>query len=304
MDIEWLLTFCCVAEHASMAKASEFVGLTPSGVKRQLDTLEKHLKTKLYSGNPQGIILNGEGQELYENAKALLALFDQTIADVKGVKETIEGDLKVIITNNGAAWFSQHFQEFRDLYPGINLKLIIDERRSLGFSSSISGITVGLTAFKPPKNTSLIWIKLREFSWVPFVHPNYLETHGTPTSMADLDNHSIIGYQWASENTHLADERSNILLHEGVTLANQRDPLFITDDIVCSLYYINQGLAIGILPKFIGKQFGLTEILTDTFPEEKSLWQTLYFVMPSNLKANKRVMALKNFIIDKANKSC
>ena len=297
MDVEWLRTFCSVAEHASMAKASEFVGLTPSGVKRQLDTLERHLKTKLYSGNPQGIILNGEGQELYAKAQKILALFDQTIADVKGVKQTLEGDLKIIITNNGAAWFSQHFQEFRELYPDINLKLIIDERRSLAFSSSISGITVGLTAFKPPKNTSLVWIKLLEFPWVPFAHPRYIEKHGYPKTMEDLDGHAIVGYRWASENTHLTDECSNILLYEGANFA--RKPLIITDDTVCSLYYINQGLAIGLLPEFIGKQFNLEEILPEVFPTDRSLHQKLHLVIPQCLKDNKRVLAFKAFLINK-----
>ena len=299
MDVEWLRTFCSVAEHASMAKASEFVGLTPSGVKRQLDTLERHLKTKLYSGNPQGIILNGEGHELYAKAQKILALFDQTIADVKGVKQTLEGDLKIIITNNGAAWFSQHFQEFRELYPDINLKLIIDEKRALLYSTTISGVTIGLTSYKPPPKSTLIWSKLFDFEWMAFASQTYIDNMGFPRTFKDLDSHHIIGYKWAAGHNHLEDNVSNILLHIGVENAERRQPTLTTDDpdVCCRL--LQNGVGIGMLPPFYTTGSGLKYILKGELEKISTLKQNMYFVYPRNLKNNRRVVAFANFIKSK-----
>jgi DNA-binding transcriptional LysR family regulator len=283
-----------------MAKASEFVGLTPSGVKRQLDTLERHLKTKLYSGNPQGIILNGEGQELYVKAQNLLALFDQTIADVKGVKQTLEGDLKIIITNNGAAWFSQHFQEFRELYPGINLKLIIDEKRSLLYSTTISGVTIGLTSYKPPSKSALVWSKLFDFDWMAFSSQNYQEKNGFPHTFQDLDHHHIIGYKWAAGHNHLEDNVSNILLHIGANNSEPRRPTLITDDPSVCCRLLQNSAGIGMLPPFYAIGTGLKCVLKEELEKMSTLKQTMYFVYPRNLMSNQRVAAFGTFIKSKA----
>jgi DNA-binding transcriptional LysR family regulator len=282
-----------------MTKASEFASLTPSGVQAQIKQLEGLLNTKLFIGHAQGVQLTGEGEALLLEAQELIIHHDRVVTNVKGVRDTLEGELKVIVTRNGAKWFSRYLDEFRELFPSVLLNLVADDERLLAFSSSINGITVGLSAFKPPNKTSLIWLKLFDYHWYPYAHQSYLDRYGEPMTMQELDQHRIIGYQWAAEHKHLTYSSSNILLSEG-SKQKLRKPWVLTDDITCSLNIVFQGQAIAILPRFVGDDFGLKRLEIKDFDKKISLQQTLHFVYPQNLRDNKRITAFKIFIQQKA----
>ena len=298
MEIELLRTFCAVCQFGSMTKASEFASLTPSGVQAQIKQLEGLLNTKLFIGHAQGVQLTGEGEALLLEAQELIAHHDRVVTNVKGVRDTLDGELKVIVTRNGAKWFSRYLDEYRMLYPDVQLNLVADDERLLAFSSSITGITVGLSAFNPPSKTSLIWLKLFDYHWYPYAHQRYLDQHGEPMTMQELDQHRIVGYQWAAEHKHLPYSSSNILLFEGAKQM-PRKPWILTDDITCSLNIVFQGQAIAIMPRFVGDDFGLKRLEIKGFDKNSSLQQTLHFVYPQNLKDNNRVTAFKAFVQEK-----
>ncbi|MBN9564817.1 MAG: LysR family transcriptional regulator [Alphaproteobacteria bacterium] len=300
MEIELLRTFCAVCQFGSMTKASEFASLTPSGVQAQIKQLEGLLNTKLFIGHAQGVQLTGEGEALLLDAQELIAHHDRVITNVKGVRDTLEGELKVITTKSGAIWVTPFIREFQEKYPNIALNLVADEERSLLFSSQLSGITVGLAGFSPPKKTSLIWSPLLEYRWVPFAHPEYLNERGAPQTIEDLDHHDIIAYKWSPEHNYLNDCQTNGLLYLGREKDNRRKPIAKTDDIIICVLMLRQKMGIGLIPPFFQHGTELVPVLENFFPNNDSLVQKLYFIYPQELKENSRVQAFNAFVKEKA----
>lgn len=77
--------FIQVAESGSLSKAARSQYLSAVSVKKQMDSLEAHVGTKLLKRTSRGIQLTPAGQELYEGAKKLQFLADRTMTKARGL---------------------------------------------------------------------------------------------------------------------------------------------------------------------------------------------------------------------------
>lgn len=194
-----LQIFVSVIECGSISAAAEQVGQTPSAVSRTLSRLEAKLDTTLINRTTRRMDLTEEGKYFFEQAKLILAQLDDLHERLSSRQQTPSGRLRI----NAAAPFMLHgivpyIAEFRRLYPQIQLELnsndlIID----LLEQSTDIAIRIGTLV-----DSSL---HARFLGCSPLhilASPAYLEQYGTPTTVAQLADHTLLGFTQTETLNH------------------------------------------------------------------------------------------------------
>src|SRR3712207_293263 len=84
MDIRQLKTFIAIAEHGTLAKAADAVGLTPSAVSQQIQALEGEVGAGLFDRSTRPMTLNSYGLQMLEAAHNLVRSADDVIDAISG----------------------------------------------------------------------------------------------------------------------------------------------------------------------------------------------------------------------------
>ena len=129
MDWDKLRIFYAVAEAGSFTHAGEALNLSQSAISRQISALEDSLKVTLFHRHARGLILTEQGEVLHSTARDVFGKLAMTEAMLTESKVRPRGALKVTTTFAfGVKWLTPRLGEFLDLYPDIQLTLLIDDR--------------------------------------------------------------------------------------------------------------------------------------------------------------------------------
>jgi DNA-binding transcriptional LysR family regulator len=201
-----LQIFVCVIECGSISAAAVQVGQTPSAVSRTLSRLEAKLGITLINRTTRRMDLTEEGKYLFEHAKRILDQMDELEEHLNSRQQTPSGRLRI----NAASPFMLHaivpyIDEFRRIYPDIELELNSDDLIiDLLEQSTDIAIRIGVLADSTLHARSLGCSPLHIVA-----SPAYLEQHGTPVAVADLNGHALLGFtqneglnQWPLRHVH------------------------------------------------------------------------------------------------------
>ncbi|WP_134681846.1 LysR family transcriptional regulator [Paracoccus ravus] len=124
-----LVAFQTVARCGSISAAAQILGLTQSGVSRQIARLEDHVGALLFDRTASGVTLNGFGQDYaLRVGQAIDALSELG----EGLQGTRDRDRVVLACSQGVAdlWVMPRLAQMRLDLPWLELKLRIDENIS------------------------------------------------------------------------------------------------------------------------------------------------------------------------------
>ena len=128
MDWDKLRVFHAVAEAGSFTHAGEALNLSQSAVSRQISALEESLSVPLFHRHARGLILTEQGELLHRTAREVFSKLAMTEAMLTESKDRPKGPLKVTTTVSfGSAWLTPRIREFLDLYPEIQVSLVVDD---------------------------------------------------------------------------------------------------------------------------------------------------------------------------------
>lgn len=188
--IEELLAFRAVVDTGSITAAADQLAQTVSGISRALGRLEKKLGVTLMRRTTRRLGLTEEGAVFLARARAILDAMDQAEEEVGMRREAPAGLLRV----NAASPFMLHavvplLPEFSALYPKISLELNTDDLNvDLLAQRTDIAIRIGALRDSTLHARPLCSSRLRILA-----SPAYLEQHGKPRHVADLDKHRLIG---------------------------------------------------------------------------------------------------------------
>jgi DNA-binding transcriptional LysR family regulator len=194
-----LQIFVSVIECGSISAAAEQVGQTPSAVSRTLSRLEAKLDTTLINRTTRRMDLTEEGKYFFERSKLILAQMDELEEHLSSRQQKPAGRLRI----NAAVPFMLHgivpyIAEFRRLYPDIQLELNSDDLIiDLLEQSTDIAIRIGALADSTLHARSLGCTPLHILA-----SPAYLQRHGTPTSVAELAEHTLLGFSQTETLNH------------------------------------------------------------------------------------------------------
>ena len=194
-----LQIFVSVIECGSISAAAEQVGQTPSAVSRTLSRLEAKLDTTLINRTTRRMDLTEEGKYFFEQAKVILAQMEELEERLSSRQQKPAGRLRI----NAAVPFMLHgivpyIAEFRGLYPDIQLELNSDDLIiDLLEQSTDIAIRIGALADSTLHARALGCTPLHILA-----SPDYLKQYGVPTTVAELADHTLLGFTQTETLNH------------------------------------------------------------------------------------------------------
>lgn len=290
MDWDKLRVFHAVAEAGSFTHAGESLNLSQSAVSRQISALEESLSVPLFHRHARGLILTEQGELLFRTAREVFAKLAMAEGLISESKDRPKGPLKITTTVAfGSIWLTPRIREFLDLYPEIQVSLVVDDSE-LDLSMREADVAIRMT---PPRQPDLIQRHLVSVQVHIYASPDYIQKHGQPKRPEELEEHRIIVY---GEDARPPVPGVNWLLEVGNRPGHDRRPILTVNNTYGMLRAIMSGLGVAALPDFVaGEQAGLVRIL----PELSGPPNEAYFVYPEELRTSKRISVFRDFLLRK-----
>ena len=100
LNLSQLQTFVTVVAEGSMTAAADKLYLTQPAVSQQMKNLEDELGVELITRGSKQIKMTAQGEVLYDHAKKILSLVQQTEISIKSVGAQLRGELRIGTLNS------------------------------------------------------------------------------------------------------------------------------------------------------------------------------------------------------------
>ena len=276
--------FLAVARSGSTLGAARELRVNQTTCARRIEALEAALGQRLFDRTRTGRTLTEAGRSLLpcaeEMEKAALHLAHEAASHSRGLSGSIRLTTNEVLAN---VWLTPAMADFRRLYPQIGVELITGDRF---FDLNKGEADIAIRASTMPSDPGCVVRKLISVPWAIYCSDGYIERHGMPKGVDDLNNHVLAGgiaelqgfpaLQWLYAQAPRAEihTRSNSLMN---------------------LYYsIKAGLGIGPLPITMGDPEPTLFRCTDDIPDiEGAAW----LIVPERLRDVPRVRAFMDFVV-------
>ncbi|MDA4847292.1 LysR family transcriptional regulator [Hoeflea poritis] len=293
MPLDWdkLRIFHAAAEAGSFTHAAEKLHLSQSAISRQVSALEQDIGVPLFHRHARGLILTEQGELLYRTAHDVLLKLEAVRVRLSETTDKPSGKLRVTTTVGlGSGWLTDRMQEFMELYPDIEVQLLLDNEE-LDVSMRHADCAIRL---RQPQQPDLIQRKLFTVHMHVYASPAYLNRYGKPEHVSDFDGHRIITFGEPAPN-YLLDV--NWLEVAGRPASNPRSPHLQINNMPSIKRAAQLGIGLAMLPDYmVGHDAGLVQLDIDADVPSFSG----FFCYPEELRGSAKLKAFRDFLISKA----
>ena len=291
MDWDKLRIFHAAAEAGSFTHAGELLHMSQSAVSRQISSLEADLKVTLFHRHARGLMLTEQGELLNGTVTEVFAKLQTVETLLSDTTSKPSGELRVTAPIGfGTVWITQRLREFMELYPDIQVELILnDEQVDIGMRAADVAIWT-----REPLQADLIRRPLFSSRVRAFASAQYVRRHGAPQSLAELDKHRIVAYSGLPAQHLDAMTWIETVGRDGL---GPREAALRVNSVVAIKYAIRAGIGIGMMPDYMtDEETDLVPVLPDI--EQPTL--NMIFAYPEELKISKKVQLLRDFLVSKS----
>ncbi|WP_170314578.1 LysR family transcriptional regulator [Aquibium carbonis] len=290
-DWDKLRVFHAAAEAGSFTHAAERLNLSQSAISRQVSALEHDIGVPLFHRHARGLVLTEQGELLYRTAHDVLMQLDTVRSQLLETTEKPSGVLRITTTVGlGAGWMTQRVQEFLDLYPEVQIQLVLaNEELDLTMRQADCAIRL-----RQPQQPDLIQRRLFTVHLHVYASPAYINRHGKPNTVEDLANHRLVTF---GEPVPSFLKDLNSLQTFGMPDGSKRTASLQINDLMSIRRAVKTGAGIAMLPDYmVDKDSGLVQIL----PEMEVPSFDTFFVYPEAMKNQAKLKAFRDFLFSKA----
>ena len=290
MDWDKLKIFHAVAEAGSFTNATVNLNLSQSAISRQIQSLEEELKTQLFERHARGLTLTDNGEYLFKTAHEVILKLKEVETTFSDKKTKPSGKLTITTVRSfGTHWLTPRIQEFMHLNPEIEVELIFDDKE-LDLSTREADIGIWM---RRPKKLNYIHRKLIDLKYHIYGSTKYLEKHGYPKTVNDLNKHNFISYGKGAPSPVFNPDWA---LKLGMKDNKKRKSIMKVNSIMGLLLAAESGVGIAALPDYL---VSLSSNLIKLISSSEGPITEAYFVYPESLKNVARVQAFRNFLYSK-----
>jgi len=290
MDWDKLKIFHAVAEAGSFTSATVILNLSQSAISRQIQSLEEDLKVKLFERHARGLTLTENGEYVYKTAHEVISKLKEVETTLSDKKDKPSG--KIVVTtvmSFGTTWLTPRIQEFMDLNPEIEVELVFDNKE-LDLSTRQADIGIFM---RRPKQLNYIQKKLIDLNYHIYGSPKYLEKHGYPKTINDLNKHKFISFGKGAPSPVYNPDWA---LKLGMKDNKKRKTCMRVNSVYGLLLAVQSGVGLAALPDYIAvKQPNIVKVL----PNIEGPITEAHFVYPASLKNVARITSFRNFLFSK-----
>jgi len=235
-----------VAELSNFTKAAQILGYSQSTISFQIKQLEQELDCQLFERINHTVALTERGRELLNYAHQITRLAEDMIDDAKEQTE-IHGHIRLAMADSLCSSLLDHsFLEFRNRYPGINLRIAnagTDELLRLMNHNEADAI---LTLDSHLYNADYIIVGEEEIKTYFVASPSHPLATASHLDIRDLLDHPFILTEKGMSYRRLLDETlaaSSLEVRPVLELGRT--------DLICNV--VEQGIGISFLPEYVIK---------------------------------------------------
>ncbi len=192
-DLNWSLvqTFLAVAETGSLSAAARVLDASQPTVGRQIKQIETQLGLSLFQRQARGLALTEAGSGLLAPARAMQAAMREIAMSAAGQSDRMEGTVRI----TASVFTALHhlppiIARIREAAPGITIELApTDTSENLLFREADIAVRMYRT-----EQLDIVTQLLGELEIGIFAARSYLDRHGTPATMEQLREHTLVGY--------------------------------------------------------------------------------------------------------------
>ncbi|WP_077962851.1 LysR family transcriptional regulator [Ensifer adhaerens] len=282
MKIEGIAAFVAVAEAGSISEAARRLRLSKSVVSERLAELERGLNASLLHRTTRKLTLTEDGIAFRERAIRIISEVQAAASDIAERRGLLTGPLRIAAP---VSFCRRHLgpalYPFLAQHPEIELTLDLDDRRVDAASEGYDAIVRhGVIA-----DSRLVVWKLARSRRLLVASPDYLDRHGMPASIDELESHRGIFYT----NRGAADWRFEG--PSGATVVRARLALGMNNGDMLHDAAV-AGLGIALLPAFIAgpsvREGQLKEIDVGLHPEP----EFIYMAHPEGRRVSTKLRAI------------
>ena len=176
-----------------------------------------------------------------------------------------------------------------NLHPEIEVELIFDDKE-LDLSTRQADIGIFM---RRPKQLNYIQRKLIDINYHIYGSSKYLEKHGMPKTLNDLNKHKFISFgKGAPSPVYNPDWALKI----GMKDNGKRKTIMKVNSVMGLLFAVESGVGLAALPDYLVFQ---SSNLIKVLPKIEGPITEAHFVYPQSLKNVARVQAFRNFLFSK-----
>lgn len=189
--LQAMQVFMRVVETNSFSKAAETLSLAPSSVTSIIKNLEAFLDVRLLQRTTRRLNLTADGTEYFDRCRQILHFIEETEASLHSATRQPKGRLRVDMPGSiGRMIVLPKLAEFEKRYPDIELMIGLTDRPVDLIQEGVDCvIRTGALA-----DSSLVAKRIGLLHWVTCATPEYLNFHGVPKTVAELDKHRAVNY--------------------------------------------------------------------------------------------------------------
>lgn len=289
MSIDWdkLRIFHTVAKEGSFTRAGDKLGLSQSAVSRQISSLEDSMGVSLFHRHARGLILTEQGELLFDTTQDILKKLSQIEGQIMDTRQRAGGPLMVTMVEFFAtSWLFPRLPELRTAHPDLQLTLLFDDR-ILNLGMREADVALRMTK---PEQQDLIQRHLASIGFHICASKTYLEKHGTPKTLKDLQDHWMLGYipQAVPPFNHvnwLLEEADINMAQENVMMLNSMNGM---------IHAVKNHVGISMLPDYVIRQNPELEIV---IPKVTRPDINLYFVYAEERRNSRRISSFRDFLL-------
>lgn len=183
--------YMAVVDARSFSRAADNLALPRATVTTTIQSLENLLQVRLLNRTTRSVSLTPDGAAYYERCARLLSELDEMEASFRDVAQRPQGRLRIDVpTVIGRLILIPKLYEFRQLYPDVELVIGMSDRPVDLVQEAVDCVIRGGELL----DSSLVARRIGSISFVTCGAPAYLQAHGTPEHIEDLQQHQAVRY--------------------------------------------------------------------------------------------------------------
>jgi DNA-binding transcriptional LysR family regulator len=232
--------FVEVAERGSLTQAAERLEMSQAMVSRYLAAMEEWVDARLLHRTTRRIGLTDAGQTVLSSCRQLLELAEDVQHLAGNRNREPEGKLRVATSSSFAeAQLTAAVVDFQRLYARVQVELLVADR-AVDLVEDRIDLAVRITNSLDP---AVVARPLAQCRSVLCATPEYLERHGRPAGIDELQSHRFVTHAFGAGTQYR-------LRHRGETVEVPVNGTLFTNETAVLRRAVLAGAGLGMLPTY------------------------------------------------------